>query len=301
MFWEDALEDSCPHNFEDEFVNSDGIYVCTLCGLCGDRVCDYSEASSFASKGKTYTILHGVGGGGGNGKRRRCVDLPLGRFPGSTYKSKYHTNERLAQVLMTGPRVPHCILFCLKAEYFLSPPGKYPPPEYMTKGDISRLCRNTPVPRDIQLVYRSSKPPHELMQDFAQYSERWYFIILSLGQDPPKPPEDHEVQKLKRFCDMAQNKWGSVRHVEGCQNPNIDCHRKYGCRKNFPNLYYVMAQLCRMLDLEHLLPCFPVNNQPKTLKDLDRYWELLCDHLDWPFEPWDLHGRSRPVHRQRFH
>jgi hypothetical protein len=246
---------------------------------------DYTGADSYTAGGRRYTVVYGVSANGGNGMQIRDPSLPQVWYPGSTYKSKYHTNERMAQVLMTGPRVPHCILFCIKAHYFLSAPGTYPRLADLKKQDIARICKNTPVPRTIQYAYRSGKFPHEPMRDYTQYSERWYFILVALGREFTIP-EDHEADRLKYFCQQAQSHWGTVRHVEACDSPNTDCHRRYGCRKNFPNLYYVMAQLCIMLGMRHLLPCFPVNNQTKTLKDLDRYWKLLCEHLDWPFHPW---------------
>jgi hypothetical protein len=300
--WNLPSLDNCPHNFDDEFINKDGHFVCTLCGLCGGTYFDYTDSSSYMASGRQHTILYGVGSNGGNGKRKRNPHLPIGRFPGSTYKSKYHTNERMAQVLMTGPRVPHCILFCIKAHYYLSPAGVYPPLAELQKRDIGRICKDTPVPQDIRVRYRSSKPPYRLVKDFTQYSERWYFILSAFGLSVTMPRED-EADRLKRFCQMAQDRWSTVRHVLSCQNPNIDCHKKYGCRKNFPSLYYVMGQLCRMLDYHHLLPCFPVNSQPKNIKDLDGYWKHLCEHLDWPFEPWarDNERGTGRVHRRRFY
>lgn len=219
--------------------------------------------------------------------------MGMARLPGWSYNSKYHTNERFAQVLMSGPRVPHRVLFILKAEYFLHP-AKYPSVDELTKRDISVLCRNTVVPPIYETIFES-KDRHTPFRSCVVYAERWYYVKKSLGGSVGALPNKAEEDMLKRACGMAQDKWNLVRHEPSCKNPGIRCHRKppfgAGCRKNFPNLYFIMAQLCVLLELDHLLHLFPVNNQPKTLKKLNQYWQRICYCLNWKYIPWD--GRSK--------
>lgn len=280
------IETICQHDwYEAAALNEEEHYVCTLCGLVGDPLVDYTGADTYMSGGVSYTVVRGCGSNGGNGKRKRNPNLPMVGFPGCTYNSKYHTNERLAQVMMTGPRVPHPILFLIKEEYFMHP-DRYPIPEDLGKGDIARICRNTKVPPSFHQHFRSSKFPYAPFTSCGGYAERWYYIRYAIRGKIGRQPTENEIDSLKRYCGRAQERWNLVRHVEGCMLPGLTCHKLYGCGKNFPTLYFVMAQLCKLLGYKDLLYLFPVNHQPKTLKRLNHHWGLLCEHLDWPFEPW---------------
>lgn len=274
-------------------MNRDGLYTCTLCGLTDGPVYDYNESSNYMHQGKSFLSLRGFAGcGGGNGKRKRGSELPE-RYPGCTYNSKYHTNERLAQVLLTGPRVPHPILFIIKLEYF-SHPGKYPSIKNLTKRDISLICRNTKVPPFFRKEYQSKKDKFNLFESCTIYAERWYYLKMSLGGCLGTVPTTQEERRLKWACGEAQNKWNMVRHKPECTQPGIICHKLFKCRKNFPNLYYVMAQLCILFGYTHLLHLFPVNNQAKTLKELNIFWEKICHQLGWKYIGWNERIKYKP-------
>ena len=244
--------------------------VCFKCGITKDAIYDYVQYES-------------IQGNGGNGKVKIQTDLSVS-FPGATYNAKYHINERLAQVTLTGPTIPDKVMELIDEYYWKEhEKGNYPNPPELTKEDISRLCNSVPIPESMQWEFKSVKKKKRLFTSCSKFSERWYLIKKELGGLVEPDPTPEEITLLKSYCFKAQSQWNVVRHTNKCKEPGIYCHTKYGCRKNFPSIYYVMHQLCLMLKLEHLLPLFPVTNKTCTVRKLNKYWEDICNILGWKF------------------
>lgn len=263
---------------EHYFVFTDeGLLVCELCGI-EDEAGRMDYRARFRTNDNTD---------GGNGKSKGgSMGLPS-IFKGHTYIAEYHTNERLAQVTLQGPRVPNGIMFILHKEYQQGRrKGIYPDdPNDLTKKDIALLCKNCYVPPIYREIYRSKKLKFNQFTTCTTYAERWYYIKIHLGGSFKGKPKNNELTFLKINCLWAQNQWNFVRHVDTCTDPGVDCHLRFGCRKNFPNIYYVMTQLCVLLGYDHLLPLFPVYNKQETVDKLNSYWKLICQKLGWTYIP----------------
>ena len=53
-------------------------------------------------------------------------------------------------------------------------------------------------------------------------------------------------------------------------------------RKNFLSYPYILYKFSELLELDYLLPYFPMLQQQK-LKEQDIIWEKFCKHLKWEF------------------
>jgi len=54
-------------------------------------------------------------------------------------------------------------------------------------------------------------------------------------------------------------------------------------RKNFLSYSYVLHKFCQLLELDHLLICFPLLKSARNLKDQEQVWEKICKVLKWEF------------------
>jgi predicted RNA-binding Zn-ribbon protein involved in translation (DUF1610 family) len=63
-----------------------------------------------------------------------------------------------------------------------------------------------------------------------------------------------------------------------------ESHKPPG-RKNFLSYSYVLHKFCLLLELDHLLSCFPLLKSSKNLKEQEEVWEKMCKTLKWEFIP----------------
>ena len=54
-------------------------------------------------------------------------------------------------------------------------------------------------------------------------------------------------------------------------------------RKNFLSYPYVLYKFCELLELDHLLDCFPLHKQLDILMENDSIWKKICTDLNWDF------------------
>lgn len=225
-----------------------------------------------------------------------------------TYVWRYHFNERIAQSLLTGPGVPENILAWLRMYYFvLQKQGTLPPPDELSKSDIGELCHMAPVTQQFRYYYRSQAQKYNLFKTFSGYAERWYSIRVAFGAPPFATPTETQLYTLRLNGQKAYNTWEGLRHTYQCiimGEQSVRCHMTYNCRKNFPQIFYVMHQLCKLLGYEELLPLYPVDNQKKTLARLNSYWKDICQALLWTYQPLPVvqttrkrRGRQAAIHR----
>ena len=48
---------------------------------------------------------------------------------------------------------------------------------------------------------------------------------------------------------------------------------------------YIIYKFCELLELDHLLPYFPLLKSHKKLMEHDIFWKKCCKHLRWEFYP----------------
>lgn len=56
-------------------------------------------------------------------------------------------------------------------------------------------------------------------------------------------------------------------------------------RKNFLSYSYVFHKFCELLELDELLPYFPLLKSREKLFQQDKIWKKICDELRWQFIP----------------
>lgn len=54
-------------------------------------------------------------------------------------------------------------------------------------------------------------------------------------------------------------------------------------RQNFLSYTYVLHKFCELLELDDLLPCFPLLKSREKLQEQDAIWEKICNELNWCF------------------
>ena len=98
--------------------------------------------------------------------------------------------------------------------------------------------------------------------------EHIHYIINKLsGLPPPKITRDMEKMFVKMFL-MIQDPW--MKH-------------KPADRKNFLSYSFVLHKFCELLELDHLLDCFPLHKQLDILMENDVIWKKICSDLNWDF------------------
>jgi len=98
--------------------------------------------------------------------------------------------------------------------------------------------------------------------------EHIHYIINKLsGLPPPKITRDMEKMFIRMFL-MIQEPW--MKH-------------KPANRKNFLSYSFVLNKFCELLELDHLLECFPLHKQLDILMENDAIWKKICSDLNWDF------------------
>ena len=100
------------------------------------------------------------------------------------------------------------------------------------------------------------------------YYEHVAYIINKLNNlPPPKITRDMEKLFISMFFKI-QEPWETYKQVE---------------RKNFLSYSYVLNKFCELLELDHLLDCFPLHKDPDKIMENDQIWEKICKHLKWEY------------------
>jgi predicted RNA-binding Zn-ribbon protein involved in translation (DUF1610 family) len=100
------------------------------------------------------------------------------------------------------------------------------------------------------------------------YYEHIAYIINKLNNlPPPKITKDMEKLFISMFYKI-QEPWQIYKNSE---------------RKNFLSYSYVLFKFCELLELDHLLDCFPLHKQLDILMENDSIWKKICTDLSWDF------------------
>ena len=98
--------------------------------------------------------------------------------------------------------------------------------------------------------------------------EHIHYIINKLsGLPPPKITRDMEKMFTRMFL-MIQDPWMKYKPAD---------------RKNFLSYSFVLHKFCELLELDHLLDCFPLHKQLDILMENDGIWKKICADLNWDF------------------
>lgn len=98
--------------------------------------------------------------------------------------------------------------------------------------------------------------------------EHIHYIINKLsGLPPPKITRDMEKMFIRMFL-MIQEPWMKHKPID---------------RKNFLSYSFVLHKFCELLELDHLLECFPLHKQLDILMENDSIWKKICNDLNWDF------------------
>ncbi|ULY68607.1 putative transcription factor VLTF3 [Chlorella virus XW01] len=99
-----------------------------------------------------------------------------------------------------------------------------------------------------------------------------YIINKLCGKPPPKILPDIENKFYQMFMQI-QEPW--------------ELYKPEG-RKNIIQYSYIIYKFCELLELDELLPYFPLLKSPKKLMEHDKIWKKFCDYLKWDFYPTEI-------------
>jgi hypothetical protein len=116
-----------------------------------------------------------------------------------------------------------------------------------------------------------------------------------------KPEKIREILKKLDLNKYYEHIPHIINHINGISPPNITKSQeetlrvmfkeiqipfmKY-CppeRQNFLSYTYVLHKFCELLELDNLLPCFPLLKSREKLQEQDAIWEKICNDLNWCF------------------
>ena len=99
-----------------------------------------------------------------------------------------------------------------------------------------------------------------------------YIINKLCGIPPPRIIPEIENKFYQMFLQI-QEPW-EIYKPEG--------------RKNIIQYSYIIYKFCELLELDDLLPYFPLLKSPKKLMEHDKIWKKFCDYLRWDFYPTEI-------------
>lgn len=104
--------------------------------------------------------------------------------------------------------------------------------------------------------------------EYNIYYEHVAYIINKLNNlPPPKITRDMEKIFISMFYKI-QDPWEMYKQVN---------------RKNFLSYSYVLHKFCELLELDHLLECFPLHKDHDKIMENDQIWEKICKYLNWEY------------------
>lgn len=104
--------------------------------------------------------------------------------------------------------------------------------------------------------------------EYNIYYEHVTYIINKLNNlPPPKITRDMEKLFISMFYKI-QEPWEMY---------------KQNNRKNFLSYSYVLHKFCELLELDHLLECFPLHKDSDKIMENDQIWEKICKILNWEY------------------
>ena len=103
-----------------------------------------------------------------------------------------------------------------------------------------------------------------------QYYEHIPHIISKINKLPPPTISREMEEELRRMFKEMQDPFERHRPKD---------------RTNFLNYSYVLHKLCQLLELDHILRCFPLLKSRDKLRLQDVIWAKICKDCRWKFYP----------------
>lgn len=139
-------------------------------------------------------------------------------------------------------------------------------PEQVFRDIVMELNKNRI--NDLSVLNRDKMKGILKKLDYNIYYEHVHYIINKLNNlPPPKITKDMEKLFITMFTKI-QEPWLLYKQ-EG--------------RKNFLSYSYVLHKFCELLELDHLLECFPLHKYPEKIMENDQIWEKICRYLNWQY------------------
>ena len=141
-------------------------------------------------------------------------------------------------------------------------------PDYIFCDILKELNKN----RIIDLSVLNKKIMKTILKKIKYniYYEHIAYIINKLNNlPPPKITVDMEKIFISMFYKI-QEPWLKYKHTD---------------RKNFLSYSYVLYKFCELLELDHLLECFPLHKDPDKIMENDQIWKKICKYLNWEYIP----------------
>lgn len=139
-------------------------------------------------------------------------------------------------------------------------------PEYVFIDIVKEL--NKKMITDLSILNKKNMKEILKKLKYNIYYEHVAYIINKLNNLPP-PKITRDMEKLFTIMFFQiQEPW------EMYKQPN---------RKNFLSYSYVLHKFCELLELDHLLECFPLHKDPNKIMENDQIWSKICKHLKWEY------------------
>jgi len=103
-----------------------------------------------------------------------------------------------------------------------------------------------------------------------QYYEHIPHIISKINRLPPPTISREMEEEIRRMFKEMQEPFERHRPED---------------RTNFLNYSYVLHKLCQLLELDHVLRCFPLLKSRDKLRLQDDIWAKICKDCKWKFYP----------------
>jgi hypothetical protein len=139
-------------------------------------------------------------------------------------------------------------------------------PEQVFIDIVKELNKNRVI--DLSILNKKNVKAILKKLEYNIYYEHVAYIINKLNNlPPPKITRDMEKLFISMFFKI-QEPWEMYKQVD---------------RKNFLSYSYVLHKFCELLDLDHLLECFPLHKDPDKIMENDHIWDKICKYLNWEY------------------
>ncbi len=141
-------------------------------------------------------------------------------------------------------------------------------PEEVYNGILKELGKNKFI--DISNIsYKSMREILKKLKYNKYYEHIPHIINIINGKKAPVLTRQYEEQLRMMFKEIQ------TPFMKHCPDN----------RKNFLSYAYVLHKFCQLLELDDLLPYFPLLKSREKLQQQDQIWEKICGSLHWEYIP----------------
>lgn len=133
---------------------------------------------------------------------------------------------------------------------------------------IGRDIKKRKISKDTLDMFKLRKILKKLKLN--KYYEHVPHILQVINQKEPPNFSREDEQKIKNMFKDIQKPFAMY------------CPEN---RKNFLNYAYVLRKFCELLGLDSYIDYFPQLKNNNKLREHDKIWNKICDHMKWKFYP----------------